>query len=101
MPGSPMDLTSKKCQRKANAFTLIELLVVIAIIAILAAILFPVFAQAKEAAKKATCVAQIKQISLANIMYATDYDDTYTAQSYTCFYGVPAWYDYHAWWGGF
>src|SRR3954468_11217893 len=61
---------------KRNAFTLIELLVVIAIIAILAAILFPVFAQAKEAAKKAVCVSNTKQVSLAWQMYATDYDDT-------------------------
>jgi prepilin-type N-terminal cleavage/methylation domain-containing protein len=58
-----------------RAFTLIELLVVIAIIAILAAILFPVFAQAKEAAKKTQCVSNTKQTALAAIMYATDYDD--------------------------
>jgi prepilin-type N-terminal cleavage/methylation domain-containing protein/prepilin-type processing-associated H-X9-DG protein len=59
-----------------RAFTLIELLVVIAIIAILAAILFPVFAQAKEAAKKTSCLSQVKQIGLGSIMYAGDYDDT-------------------------
>lgn len=58
-----------------RAFTLIELLVVIAIIAILAAILFPVFAQAKDAAKKATCVSNTKQTGLAAMMYANDYDD--------------------------
>jgi len=51
-------------------------LVVIAIIAILAAILFPVFAQAKEAAKKTSCLANTKQSSLASIMYSGDYDDT-------------------------
>ena len=56
-------------------FTLIELLVVIAIIAILAAILFPVFAQAKVAAKKASDISNHKQMVLAVIMYATDYDD--------------------------
>jgi prepilin-type N-terminal cleavage/methylation domain-containing protein/prepilin-type processing-associated H-X9-DG protein len=58
-----------------RAFTLIELLVVIAIIAILAAILFPVFAQAKAAAKKTVCLSGTKQIALADIMYGTDNDD--------------------------
>lgn len=60
----------------SRAFTLIELLVVIAIIAILAAILFPVFAQAKEAAKKASCLSNTKQISVSWMLYAGDYDDT-------------------------
>ncbi|MFQ3678433.1 MAG: prepilin-type N-terminal cleavage/methylation domain-containing protein [Fimbriimonadaceae bacterium] len=58
-----------------RAFTLIELLVVIAIIAILAAILFPVFAQAKMAAKRTTTVSNMKQIVTATIMYAADHDD--------------------------
>ena len=58
-----------------RAFTLIELLVVIAIIAILAAILFPVFAQAKEAAKKASCLSNNKQIATASHLYAGDSDD--------------------------
>ncbi len=62
---------------KRNAFTLIELLVVIAIIAILAAILFPVFAQAKEAAKKTTCVSNMNQLGKATIMYQNDNDDSY------------------------
>lgn len=62
--------------RKQKAFTLIELLVVIAIIAILAAILFPVFAQAKEAAKKTQSLSNLKQIGLAWTMYTGDYDDT-------------------------
>ena len=61
-------------QRRLQAFTLIELLVVIAIIAILAAILFPVFAQAKNAAKGAVCISNMKQISAATIMYVSDYD---------------------------
>lgn len=60
-----------------RAFTLIELLVVIAIIAILAAILFPVFARAKEAAKKTACVSNEKQFLLGFQMYANDYDDLF------------------------
>ncbi len=61
--------------RRSNGFTLIELLVVIAIIAILAALLFPVFAQAKEAAKKTACLSNTKQIATAFLMYQTDNDD--------------------------
>jgi prepilin-type N-terminal cleavage/methylation domain-containing protein len=60
---------------RRSGFTLIELLVVIAIIAILAAILFPVFAQAKEAAKKSVAISNAKQMGTAAVMYATDYDD--------------------------
>jgi prepilin-type N-terminal cleavage/methylation domain-containing protein/prepilin-type processing-associated H-X9-DG protein len=63
--------------RRETAFTLIELLVVIAIIAILAAILFPVFAQAKVAAKRSVSLSNVKQLSLGEIMYAGDFDDTY------------------------
>jgi len=59
---------------KQKGFTLIELLVVIAIIAILAAILFPVFAQARAKARQASCLSNTKQIALATLMYADDYD---------------------------
>jgi len=62
---------------KTRAFTLIELLVVIAIIAILAAILFPVFAQAKESAKDTADLSNAKQMGLAMLMYATDFDDAF------------------------
>jgi len=64
-------------RKRGAGFTLIELLVVIAIIAILAAILFPVFAQAKTAAKKAVATSAAKQISLGAHIYAGDYDDRY------------------------
>jgi prepilin-type N-terminal cleavage/methylation domain-containing protein len=72
--------------RKRSGFTLIELLVVIAIIAILAAILFPVFAQAREKARSASCLSNLKQIGLAVMMYTQDYDEIY-----------PANYTYRAW----
>jgi prepilin-type N-terminal cleavage/methylation domain-containing protein len=60
-----------------RAFTLIELLVVIAIIAILAAILFPVFAQARESARRATCLSNLKQLGTAVMLYVQDHDETY------------------------
>ena len=62
---------------KKSAFTLIELLVVIAIIAILAAILFPVFARARENARRSSCQSNLKQIGLGIMQYVQDYDETY------------------------
>lgn len=68
--------------RGTKGFTLIELLVVIAIIAILAAILFPVFAQARESARKAQCMSNMKQIGLALAQYTQDYDETMPLPDY-------------------
>jgi len=63
--------------RQLKGFTLIELLVVIAIISILASILFPVFARAREQARKASCLSNLNQMGLAVMMYVQDYDETY------------------------
>ena len=84
---------------KRRAFTLIELLVVIAIIAILAAILFPVFAQAREAARKASCESNFKQLGNAMLMYRQDYDERAVPGNlgnYTNKYGQTA----RIWWQG-
>ena len=67
---------------RKRGFTLIELLVVIAIIAILAAILFPVFAQVRENARKASCQSNLKQLGTALIMYSGDYDEEYMSPYY-------------------
>lgn len=61
----------------SKGFTLIELLVVIAIIAILAAILFPVFARARENARRASCQSNLKQVGLGLIQYTQDYDEKF------------------------
>jgi prepilin-type N-terminal cleavage/methylation domain-containing protein/prepilin-type processing-associated H-X9-DG protein len=86
--------------RRRSGFTLIELLVVIAIIAILAAILFPVFAQARGQARKATCLSNLKQLALAELMYVNDYDEGFTGGSYnmgTVASGNPS-CDGYRWW---
>jgi prepilin-type N-terminal cleavage/methylation domain-containing protein/prepilin-type processing-associated H-X9-DG protein len=67
--------TTKGCEDNRRAFTLIELLVVVAIISLLAAILFPVFARARENARRTSCLSNLKQFSLALIMYSQDYDE--------------------------
>src|SRR5215210_107980 len=74
-------------RRVHRGFTLIELLVVIAIIAILAAILFPVFARARENARRASCQSNLKQLSLGMIQYVQDYDERLV---YTT-YGEASW----------
>lgn len=78
-----------------RGFTLIELLVVIAIIAILAAILFPVFAQAREAARKTSCLSNMKQVGLATLLYVQDYDETFPMNLYFGFEPGPC--VYSAW----
>ena len=77
-------------QSRRKAFTLIELLVVIAIIAILAAILFPVFARARENARRASCLSNMKQIGLGIMQYTQDYDEH-----------LPTRYNYYATSGGY
>lgn len=80
-----------------RAFTLIELLVVIAIIAILAAILFPVFAQAKAAAKTSSTISNIKQLGTAVHIYANDYDDR-TSGAFHCGNGSTDVWCGAGWW---
>ncbi|MEN6545828.1 MAG: DUF1559 domain-containing protein, partial [Armatimonadia bacterium] len=72
-----------------RGFTRIEWLVVIAIIAILAAILFPVFAKAREKARQSSCLSNLKQMGLAALSYAQDYDEMFMYGSYpgTCAWG--------------
>lgn len=92
-------------RRVRQAFTLIELLVVIAIIGILASMLMPVFAQARESARKIVCVSNMSQLGKALYMYASDYDEMYPPQDHLWIdqpsnppfwmdvaYGVPNWY---------
>lgn len=88
-------------RRQTSGFTLIELLVVIAIIAILAAILFPVFARARENARRASCQSNLKQIGLGFAQYIQDYDEKYPSHIMTTWNagctdtsgnGAPEWF---------
>jgi prepilin-type N-terminal cleavage/methylation domain-containing protein len=87
LPRSPQERRESLMTRTRKAFTLIELLVVIAIIAILAAFLFPVFAQARDRARMATCLSNMRQVANALLMYAQDYDETFP---YIRFHGTGA-----------
>ncbi len=73
----PRRLTGLCAHHRRCGFTLIELLVVIAIIGVLAAMLFPVFAQARESARKIVCLSNARQLGAALTMYTQDYDETY------------------------
>jgi len=75
-PYTPKEVRSLMILQRRKGFTLIELLVVIAIIAILAAMLFPVFARARESARKIQCLSNVKNLATAFQMYLTDYDKT-------------------------
>ena len=94
-----MKTNSSPPRTASQAFTLIELLVVIAIIAILAAILFPVFARARENARRTSCQSNLKQIGLGWIQYAQDYDEKimrFSTGSAAPSPATPVLY----WWGG-
>ena len=86
-------MTQRLQSQLRRGFTLIELLVVIAIIAILAAILFPVFAQAREAARKTSCVSNVKQIGIAFALYTQDYDECYPWGASNLGSPTTTWYD--------
>jgi prepilin-type N-terminal cleavage/methylation domain-containing protein len=93
LPGKNKE--GKVLHRSERAFTLIELLVVIAIIAVLGAILFPVFAQARSAARKTVCMSNFKQIGTAMLMYGGDWDEKFARTQTSDNPGVPG---YISWW---
>jgi prepilin-type N-terminal cleavage/methylation domain-containing protein/prepilin-type processing-associated H-X9-DG protein len=96
MSNNTMPRTGNR-QNRLRAFTLIELLVVIAIILILAAILFPVFARARENARRTSCMSNLKQMGLAAMQYIQDYDESYPKGSIT---GSNPYPDGAGWVGG-
>jgi len=78
-----MDSRFVTCSNRKCGFTLIELLVVVAVIAILAAILFPVFARAREAARRSVCTSNLRQLAQAMAMYLSDYDDRFPVANFS------------------
>ncbi|MDO9465016.1 MAG: prepilin-type N-terminal cleavage/methylation domain-containing protein [bacterium] len=75
-----------------HSFTLIELLVVIAVIALLASMLLPALLGAREMGRRIKCVSNLKQMYMAFVMYANDYDDYVVPLQTAPYYGGPAWY---------
>ena len=86
----------------SKGFTLIEILIVVAIIGILAAILFPVFARARESARKTSCLSNLKQISMAWLIYSQDYDEkACPSYYYTDGFGEEHAWDFDLVWGNY